>query len=152
MQLNMFINLVLATFLPEGSVSYLYYADRLNQLPLGVVGVSVAVALLPLMTRQIRSGDDAAAIDSQNRAIEIALVLTVPAAVALAVLAKPLVIVIFQRGEFTPDMVSPTAAALTAFVMGLPAYVMTRALTPGFFARRTPPRRSRCRLPWSAPR
>ena len=135
MQLNMFINMVLATFLPEGSVSYLYYADRLNQLPLGVVGVSVAVALLPLMTRQIRSGDDTGAIESQNRAIEIALVLTVPAAVALAALAEPLVVVIFLRGEFTPDMVSPTATALMAFVLGLPAYVTTRALTPGFFAR-----------------
>ncbi len=135
MQFNMFVNMWLATFLPEGSVSYLYYADRLNQLPLGVVGVSVAIALLPLMTRQIRSGEDAAAVESQNRAIEITLILTVPAAVALAVLAEPLVVIIFQRGEFTPDMVRPTAAALTAFVIGLPAYVMTRALTPGFFAR-----------------
>jgi putative peptidoglycan lipid II flippase len=135
MQLNMHINLLLASFLSEGSVSYLYYADRLNQFPLGVVGVSVAIALVPLMTRQIRSGDDAAAISSQNRALEIALILTVPAAVALAVLAEPLIVVIFQRGEFTPDMTPKTAAALTAFVIGLPAYVMTRALTPGFFAR-----------------
>ncbi|NNG05368.1 MAG: murein biosynthesis integral membrane protein MurJ [Inquilinus sp.] len=135
MQINMLINQWLATFLPEGSVSYLYYADRLNQLPLGVVGVSVAVALLPMMARQIRSGDDAAAIHSQNRAIEIALVLTVPAAVALVVLAEPLISIIFERGRFTPDMTPKTAAAVAAFVIGLPAYVMTRALTPGFFAR-----------------
>ena len=135
MQINMLINIALATRLPEGSVSYLYYADRLNQLPLGVVGVSVAVALLPLMTRQIRSGDDAGAIDSQNRAIEIALILTVPAAAALIALAEPIVTVIFERGRFTPDMTPATATALTAFVIGLPAYVVTRALTPGFFAR-----------------
>lgn len=135
MQINMLINIALATRLPEGSVSYLYYADRLNQLPLGVVGVSVAVALLPLMTRQIRSGDTKAAIDSQNRAIEIALLLTVPAAVALMVLAEPIVRVVFERGRFTPDMTPQTAWALIAFVIGLPAYVVTRALTPGYFAR-----------------
>ncbi len=135
MQINMLINIALATRLPEGSVSYLYYADRLNQLPLGVVGVSVAVALLPLMTRQIRSGNTEAAIDSQNRAIEVALLLTVPAAVALMVLAEPIIRVIFERGRFTPDMTPQTAAALMAFVIGLPAYVVTRALTPGFFAR-----------------
>ncbi len=134
-QINMLIDMFLATLLPEGSVSYLFYADRLNQLPLGVIGVSVGVALLPTMTRQLRAGATEAAADSQNRGIEIALVLAVPATAALIVIADPIISVIYQRGRFTPGMTDATAAALMAFAVGLPAYVMQRALTPGFFAR-----------------
>jgi putative peptidoglycan lipid II flippase len=134
-QINLVVDVILASTLLEGSVSFLYFADRINQLPLGVVGVAVGVALLPLLTRQLADGDEAAASDSQNRAIEFALVLTLPAAVALMTIAGPLVSVLFERGAFDAAAAANTAAALTAFAVGLPAYVLIKALTPGFFAR-----------------
>lgn len=134
-QINVLIGVRLASELPEGSVSFLYFADRVNQLPLGVVGAAVGVALLPLLARQLKAGDDVAARDSQNRAIEFAMLLTVPAAAALLVLPEPIVTVLFQRGQFGGDDTQATAAALAAFAAGLPAYVLIKALAPGFFAR-----------------
>ena len=134
-QINLVIDIILASTLPVGSISYLYYADRVNQLPLGVVGVAVGIALLPLLSRQLRAGDGAAAHDSQNRAIELSLLLTVPAAAALIAIAGPIVAVLFQRGAFDQASSVATARALTAFAIGLPAYVLIKALGPGFFAR-----------------
>ncbi len=134
-QINLVIDVILASTLPQGSVSYLYYADRVNQLPLGVVGVAVGIALLPLLTRQLSAGDTEGARESQNRAIEFALLLTLPAAAALVVLAQPIVAVLFERGAFTAAVSTATANALLAFALGLPAYVLIKALTPGFFAR-----------------
>jgi putative peptidoglycan lipid II flippase len=134
-QINLVVDVILASTLREGSVSFLYFADRINQLPLGVVGVAVGVALLPLLTRQLADGDDAAASSSQNRAIEFALILTLPAAAALMTIAGPVVSVLFERGAFDAAAAANTAAALTAFAVGLPAYVLIKALTPGFFAR-----------------
>jgi putative peptidoglycan lipid II flippase len=134
-QINLVIDVILASTLAEGSVSYLYYADRVNQLPLGVVGVAVGVALLPLMVRQLRAGDSQAAQNSQNRAIEFALTLTLPAAAALIVIPEQIITVLFQRGAFDPAAARATAAALAAFALGLPAYVLIKALVPGFHAR-----------------
>ncbi len=134
-QINLVIDVILASTLPVGSISYLYYADRVNQLPLGVVGVAVGIALLPLLSRQVRAGDDQAAHNSQNRAIELSLLLTVPAAAALIAIAGPVVSVLFQRGEFDAASALATSRALTAFAIGLPAYVLIKALGPGFFAR-----------------
>ncbi|MHA1565153.1 MAG: murein biosynthesis integral membrane protein MurJ [Alphaproteobacteria bacterium] len=134
-QINLVVDTILASTLPAGSMSYLYFADRVNQLPLGVVGVAIGIVLLPLLTRQLRIGDSAAANDSQNRAIEIALLLTVPAAAALLVIAGPIVRVLFLHGAFAPAAAAATAGALTAFAVGLPAYVLTKSLNPGFFAR-----------------
>jgi putative peptidoglycan lipid II flippase len=134
-QINVLIGVRLASELPEGSVSFLYFADRVNQLPLGVVGAAVGVALLPLLSRQLKAGDVEAARESQNRAIEFAMLLTVPAAAALLVLPGPIVTVLFQRGQFGGADAQATAAALAAFASGLPAYVLIKALAPGFFAR-----------------
>lgn len=134
-QINLVVDVILASTLQEGSVSFLYFADRVNQLPLGVVGVAVGVALLPLLTRQLAAGDDAAAADSQNRAIEFALILTLPAAAALMTIPGPIVSVLFERGAFDSAAAANTAGALAAFAVGLPAYVLIKALTPGFFAR-----------------
>lgn len=134
-QINLVVDVILASTLREGSVSFLYFADRVNQLPLGVVGVAVGVALLPLLSRQLAEGDDEGALGSQNRAIEFALFLTVPAAAALIVLAHPIVTVLFERGAFDAAASTHTAAALAAFAAGLPAYVLIKALAPGFFAR-----------------
>ena len=134
-QVNLVIDIVLASLLPEGSVSYLYFADRVNQLPLGVIGVAVGVALLPMLSRHLSAGEEQAATDTQNRAIEFALLLTVPAAAALVTIPDPIVRVLFERGAFDAADAAATAGALGAFALGLPAYVLIKALTPGFFAR-----------------
>ena len=134
-QVNLFADTVLASLLPSGSVSFLFYADRVNQLPLGVVGVAVGTALLPMLSRQVRTGDNAAALASQNRALEFACLLTLPAAAALMVIAHPVISVLFQRGAFSAVEADATAAALAAMAVGLPAFMLIKALTPGFFAR-----------------
>jgi putative peptidoglycan lipid II flippase len=135
-QINLLIDVMLASLLPAGAVSFLYYADRVVQLPLGVVGVAIGTALLPMLARQVRSGDETSAIDTQNRALEIGLLLTLPAAAALAVIADPLTAVLFERGRFTAADSAATAAAMAAFALGLPAFVAIKAFQPGFFARR----------------
>src|SRR5690349_3214798 len=134
-QLNLLISTALASLLPGGSVSYLYYADRLNQLPLGVVGIAVGTAILPSLSRRIRLGHLADAVTVQNRGIELALLLTLPAAIALAVLASPIFSVLFQRGAFGPADTAAAAAALAAYAAGLPAFVLIKVLAPAFFAR-----------------
>jgi putative peptidoglycan lipid II flippase len=135
-QLNLVISTALASLLPGGSVSYLYYADRLNQLPLGVVGIAVGTAILPSLSRQARTGDKAGAIATQNRGVELALLLTLPAAAALIVLAEPILAALFERGAFGPAQAQATAAALAAYAAGLPAFVLVKVLAPGFFAHR----------------
>ncbi|MBV9861988.1 MAG: murein biosynthesis integral membrane protein MurJ [Alphaproteobacteria bacterium] len=134
-QINVVISTALASLLPGGSVSYLWYAERLNQLPLGVVGIAVGTAILPSLSRQVRAGDNAAAVATQNRGLELALLLTLPAAVGLAVLAQPILAALFERGAFGPAEVAATAPALAAYAAGLPAFVLVKVLVPGFFAR-----------------
>ena len=101
--------------------------------PLGVVGVAIGTALLPQLSREIRAGHDGQA--SQNRALELSLLLALPSAAALAVLAHPIIAVLFQRGRFGPVEAVLTADALAAFAWGLPAYVLVKTLSAGFFAR-----------------
>ena len=140
-QINLVVDVIIASFLPEGSVSFLYYADRVNQLPLGVVGVAVGTALLPLLSRQLRAGDTRGASESQNRALEGALLLTLPATAALIVVSAPVVAVLFERGAFGAADTAATANALIAFAAGLPAFVLIKVLAPAYFARedtRTP--------------
>jgi putative peptidoglycan lipid II flippase len=135
-QINLLISTALASLLAGGSVSYLYYADRLNQLPLGVVGIAVSTAILPPLSRQVQSGDSAGAAATQNRGVELALLLTLPAAAALIVLARPILTVLFERGAFGPVEAAATAAALAAYAAGLPAFVLVKVLAPGFYAHR----------------
>jgi putative peptidoglycan lipid II flippase len=132
---NQVIDVILASTLPTGSVSFLYYADRINQLPLGVIGVAIGTALLPMLSRQLKRGETANALDTQNRALEFGLLVTVPAATALHLIAAPVIEVLFQRGAFTPAMTAATSAALSIFALGLPAFVMIKIFQPGFFAR-----------------
>ena len=135
-QFNLLISTALAArFLPEGSVSWLYYADRLNQLPLGLIGIAIGTAILPALSRQIAGADSKAASDTQNRAVELALFFAMPATVALIVSAMPIVHGIFEPGAFTPAETQGTAAVLMAFSAGVPAYVLIKVLTPGFYAR-----------------
>ena len=133
-QINIVIGTIIAS-LQAGAVSWLYYADRLYQLPLGIVGVAVGVVLLPELSRNLRAGDRAAAMDSQNRSLEFALLLTLPAAVALALISKPIIQVLFERGAFNAGDTAATAAALTAFAVGLPSFVLIKVFQPAFFAR-----------------
>lgn len=135
-QINLLISTALAArLLPEGAVSYLYYADRLNQLPLGLIGIGIGTAILPSLSRQIGGSEPAAAAHTQNRAIELALLLAFPAAVALAISAVPLVRGVFEHGAFTAADTIGAAGALAAFAIGVPAYVLIKVLTPGFYAR-----------------
>jgi putative peptidoglycan lipid II flippase len=133
-QLNLVVGTILATLIAEGAVSYLYYADRLSQLPLGVVGTAVGTALLPLLSSELKT-DPARALASHNRAIEAALLLALPAAAGLIALAEPIVIVLFERGAFGRPESLATAQAVSAYALGLPAFVLVKALTPGFLAR-----------------
>ncbi|HZT51821.1 MAG TPA: murein biosynthesis integral membrane protein MurJ [Stellaceae bacterium] len=134
-QLNLVISTAIASLLPTGAVSYLYYADRVEQLPLGVVGYAVGTAILPPLSRHVRLGDDAGAAETQNRGLELALLLTLPAAVALGVAARPILEVLFQRGAFGAADAAATAGALAAYAAGLPAFVLVKVMAPGFFAR-----------------
>ena len=134
-QVNLVVDVIIASMLPEGAVSFLYYADRVNQLPLGVIGVAVGTALLPLLSRQVQTDNEAAAIQSQNRAIEGALLLTLPAAAALIIMAEPTIYVLFERGAFTTTATNASANALVAYAAGLPSFVLIKVLVPGYFAR-----------------
>jgi putative peptidoglycan lipid II flippase len=132
-QINLFIDTIIATYFDSG-VSYLYYADRINELPLAVIGIAVGTALLPLLSRQIREGKRKEAHHSQNRAIELGLFLSLPSSVALVMIAEPVIMVMFQRGEFGPAETAATYTALRAFAIGLPAFILVKILSPSFFA------------------
>ncbi|HKJ60654.1 MAG TPA: murein biosynthesis integral membrane protein MurJ [Hyphomicrobiales bacterium] len=139
-QINLLIGTMIAS-LAHGAVSYIYYADRINQLPLGLVGIAIGVVLLPELSQRLASGDDKAAMRSHNRALEFALLLTLPSAAALCVIPTPIIQVLFERGAFTATDTHAVSTALTAFACGLPAFVMIKVFQPGFFARedtRTP--------------
>ena len=134
-QLNLAVDVIIASLLPAGTVSILYYADRVQQLPLGVIGTAVGTALLPLLSRQVRAGEAQAAVGTLNRALEYALFLTLPAAFALIVSAWPIMHALFDRGAFGASSTLLSAHALAAYAVGLPAFVLVKVLAPGFFAR-----------------
>ena len=121
--------------LQEGARSWIYYAERLYQLPLGVIGIAMGVALLPALSKRLRAGDDAGAMGGQNRAIEISMALTLPAAAALLVIPDAVVAGLFQRGAFDGSDTDRTALALALYAAGLPAFVLIKVFAPGFFAR-----------------
>lgn len=134
-QLNLAVDVIIASLLPAGTVSVLYFADRVQQLPLGVIGTAVGTALLPLLSRQVRAGEADAAIGTLNRAIEYGLFLTLPAALALIVCANLIMQVLFGRGAFDGASVHLSAQSLAAYALGLPAFVLVKVLAPAFFAR-----------------
>lgn len=132
-QVNLFIDTIIATQFDSG-VSYLYYADRINELPLAVIGIALGTALLPMLSRFIREGRQKEAHDCQNRAIALGLFLSLPAAVALILMAEPIIRVMFERGEFGARETAATCVALRAFALGLPAFILIKILSPGFYA------------------
>ncbi|MBT5193175.1 MAG: murein biosynthesis integral membrane protein MurJ [Rhodospirillaceae bacterium] len=135
-QVNLVVDIILASLLPQGSVSFLFYADRLNQLPIGVVGVAVGTAILPLLSRLVAQNDQKSALAALNRAIELTMFLALPAMFAFLLVADELILTLFQRGQFSTGDARATAFALAAYAVGLPAYVLIKVLGPAFFARR----------------
>ena len=133
-QINLLVGRQVASF-TEGAVAWLSYADRLYQLPLGVVGIAIGTVLLPDLSRRLRAGDEAGGQSSYNRGTEFALALTLPSAVALMVIAYPLISVLFERGAFDANDTGPTALALAIYGIGLPAFVLQKVLQPLYYAR-----------------
>ena len=125
-----------ATRLPEGSFVYLSQADRLNQLPLALVGSAIGTAILPAISRHLGIGEERQAANIQGRATELAMLLTLPATIALMVAAGPIMTVLFEGGRFTAADAATSALVLSILVAGLPAYVMIKVLAPGFYARK----------------
>ena len=134
-QFNLLIGTNLATWLPTGAVSYLQYADRLNQLPMSVVGVAVGTALLPLLSRQIAADDHDGARTSLSRGLEFAALLGLPATLALIAIPQALVHVLFVGGAFGREAAEATAAALQAYAIGIPAFIAAKILSTAYFAR-----------------
>jgi putative peptidoglycan lipid II flippase len=140
-QISTLLDVVWASLMPAGSIAALYYADRIAQLPLGVIGIAMGTALLPLLARQLSAGQSDSAMANQNRALEFGLLFSLPSSAALWILAEPIIHVLFEHGRFGPQDTVRAAGALAAFSVGLPAFMLVKALTPGFFARhdtRTP--------------
>ena len=134
MQINIFCDMILASFLPLGSLSFLYYADRLIQLPLSMFGVALGTVLLPALSKFWRQGQLDEAHTTQNEAILFGLQMSLPAALGLIILSYPLVDMIFHRGAFQSEHVQATQAALWAFSLGLPAYVLGKVWSAIYFA------------------
>jgi putative peptidoglycan lipid II flippase len=143
-QVNLAISTALAGgLLDPGSISYIYYADRLNQLPLGLIGIGLGTILLPTVSRQLSQKRDSEAMDTQNRGVELALFLTLPATIAFVIASEPIIRGLFQHGHFSAIDSVRCSWALSAFSIGLPSYVLVKVLTPGYYARhdtRTPVR------------
>ncbi|MEM6493298.1 MAG: murein biosynthesis integral membrane protein MurJ, partial [Pseudomonadota bacterium] len=135
-QISRFVDLAFYGVLPDGSISYMAYADRWNQLPLGVIGIALGTAILPALSRHIGKDEDTEAARLQSNAIELAMLLTLPSAVALFFTGTAFVQVFMQGQEFTPEDARITGLVVKALVIGLPAYVLIKVLTPNFFARK----------------
>lgn len=134
-QLSILVDTTFISYLSEGSMAYLNYADRLNQLPLGIIGTALGTAILPSISKFVDQGQPEEAEKIQNQAVDLAMLLTLPAAVALAAAAVPLVTALFQGGEFSVEDARITGQTLAIIALGLPAYVLVKVFTPGFFAR-----------------
>jgi len=133
-QINLFIGQIIASQ-KAGAIAVLQFADRVYQLPLGVVGIAIGVVLLPELSRALKGGDREKSANLQNHSLEFALFLTLPAAAALFVIPEPVVRVLFERGAFLPETTAIVSAALAWFALGLPAFVLIKVFLPGFFAR-----------------
>ena len=135
-QISQFFYGFFASRLGEGAMAYLSYADRLNQLPLSIIGTALGTAILPSISRAIDRGEDADAAKVQGRAFELSMLLTLPATLALAVASGPIIGALFQGGRFTVEDARITGNILAILSLGLPGYVLVKVLTPGFYARK----------------
>lgn len=135
LQINIFIDTLFASLLATGAISYLYYADRLQQLPLGVIGIAVGTALLPLLSRSIASGNTDESRDLFNRSLEYTYLIALPAAVALLIVPIPIIALLFERGEFAVADTISTSYVLMGYAVGLPAYIAGKVFASIFWAR-----------------
>lgn len=133
-QMNLTIDTIIATLLPTGSISWLYFADRVNQLPLGVLGSALGTTLLPLFTRHVAHNDQGAMQSSLNKALNYALLLSLPATMGLLALAPAIMAVLFGYGHFSSADVLHSSEALRAYALGLPAFIVIKLFAPAFFA------------------
>ena len=133
-QINLIVGGIVASF-QQGAISYIYYADRIYQLPLGMIGIAFGMVLLPEITRLLNTDKESEARATMVNGLELAMIVTVPAAIALMVIPVEVISVIFERGSFTSADSLQTGKALAAFAVGLPGYVLIKVLQPGFFAR-----------------
>ena len=134
-QINTLVQLYFLNQLDSGSVSYMNYADRLNQLPLGIIGIALSTAILPTLSKFVGSDNKEGADRIQSDAIELSMLLTIPAAVALAICATPFITMIFEGGRFSMEDAAIAGGVLAVLVLGLPAYVLVKVLVPNFYAR-----------------
>ncbi len=134
-QINVFVDLWMGSFLAVGGLTYIHVADRLNQLPLSVIGIAISTAFLPTLSGLFQTHKHQEAAQELRRAVSYAMLMTAPAATALFLLSLPITKVLFQRGAFTMADSIAIAQTLEAFVIGLPAYVLAKVLSTGFFAR-----------------
>ncbi|MDD5586088.1 MAG: murein biosynthesis integral membrane protein MurJ [Alphaproteobacteria bacterium] len=134
-QINLLVSTILASTLPTGAISFLFYADRLNQLPLGIVGIAVATTLLPLLSRHEANGDGHAVRHYTSRAIEFSLLLGLPATIGLGLAAQPIIQTLFEHGQFTHTDTVETAKALAAYSLCVPAFLLIKVFSARFFAR-----------------
>ncbi|HJL57947.1 MAG: murein biosynthesis integral membrane protein MurJ [Pelagibacteraceae bacterium] len=134
-QLNIIIGTVIASFLPIGAISHIYYADRLNQLPLAIFGIAMGIVLLPSLSKAIKQNDQKEVQATQNRSLEFCILISIPSAIGLYILSKPIIYILFERGAFLSSDTLYTAKVLSMFALGLPAYILIKVLVTCFFAR-----------------
>jgi len=134
-QINIIIGTIIASFLPVGAISHIYYADRLNQLPLAIFGIAMGIVLLPGLSKAIKNDNKKEINDTQNRSLEFALLISLPSAVGLYILSTPIIHILFERGAFLAEDTLYTAQVLSIFSLGLPAYILIKILVTCFFAR-----------------
>jgi putative peptidoglycan lipid II flippase len=134
MQINLLVDSIFASSI-AGGVSYLYYADRINQLPLAMIGIAIGIAILPNLSRRIKNSEFDSAIKLQNMALEVGLILVMPATLALTILSYPIIATLFQRGAFGDRETQFVSSALMYYSFGLPAFVLIKVMEPAFFSR-----------------
>jgi putative peptidoglycan lipid II flippase len=134
-QLALFADTIIASFLAAGAISALYYADRINQLPIGVIGIAAGTVVLPEMARRLAAGDDAGAAHAQNRAVEFTLMLAIPCVAAFFVIPELIMRALFVRGVFTQADAVAAGGTLAAYAFGLLPFVLIRSAVASFFAR-----------------
>ena len=134
-QLNIIIGTIIASFLPIGAISHIYYADRLNQLPLAIFGIAMGIVLLPTLSKAIKQNNSEEIQVTQNRSLEFSLLISLPSAAGLYILSFPIIHILFERGAFLAEDTFYTSKVLSIFALGLPAYILIKILVTCFFAR-----------------
>lgn len=134
-QINLFLDTFFVSFVGAGAISWLNYAHHVFQLPIGIIGVAIGTALLPVLSKHVKTGEIQQANTNLNRGLEVSLIMSIASCVGMVMLAQPIIATLFQHGVFTPNDTHHTARALMIFALGLPAYMTTKTFSPFFYAR-----------------